>query len=46
MDWLALLHAVLVILFVCPVVGATIRLGILMRRKLLGITQQPPLLPR
>jgi hypothetical protein len=41
-DWLALLHAVLVILFVCPVVGATIRLGM----KLLGITQQPPLLPR
>jgi len=45
-DWLALLHPVLVILFVYPVVGATIRLGILVREKRLGITQQPPLVPR
>jgi hypothetical protein len=45
-DWLALLHPVLVILFVYPVVGATIRLGILVREKRLGITQQPALVPR
>ena len=31
LDWLALLHPVLMILFVYPVVGATIRLGILVR---------------
>lgn len=40
-DWLSLLHPVLVILFVYPVVGATIRLGILVRERRLGITQQP-----
>ena len=45
-DWLALLHPVLVILFVYPVVGATIRLGILVREKRLGITEQPELVPR
>lgn len=45
-DWFALLHPVLVILFVYPVVGATIRLGILVREKRLGITQQPALVPR
>ena len=45
-DWLALLHPVLVILFVYPVVGATIRLGILVREKRLGITEQPALVPR
>ena len=45
LDWLALLHPVLVILFVYPVVGATIRLGILVREKRLGITHQPDLVP-
>jgi len=45
LDWLALLHPVLVILFVYPVVGATIRLGILVREKRLGITTQPDLVP-
>lgn len=40
-DWFALLHPVLVILFVYPVVGATIRLGILVRERRLGISQQP-----
>jgi hypothetical protein len=45
-DWLALLHPVLVILFVYPVVGATIRLGILVREKRLGISKQPPPVPR
>lgn len=44
-DWLALLHPVLMILFVYPVVGATIRLGILVREHRLGITQQPALVP-
>ncbi|MCX5939621.1 MAG: DUF4079 domain-containing protein [Cyanobium sp. LacPavin_0818_WC50_MAG_67_9] len=41
-DWFGLLHPVLVILFVYPVVGATIRLGILVRERRLGITQQLP----
>lgn len=45
LDWLALLHPVLIILFVYPVVGATIRLGILVREKRLGITRQPDLVP-
>jgi hypothetical protein len=45
-DWFSLLHPVLVILFVYPVVGATIRLGILVREKRLGITQQPAPVPR
>jgi len=45
-DWFSLLHPVLVILFVYPVVGATIRLGILVREKRLGITQQPNPVPR
>lgn len=44
-DWVALLHPVLMILFVYPVVGATIRLGILVREQRLGITQQPALVP-
>jgi hypothetical protein len=44
-DWLALVHPVLIILFVYPVVGATIRLGILVREKRLGITRQPDLVP-
>jgi hypothetical protein len=41
-DWFALLHPVLVILFVYPVVGATIRLGILARERRLKIHPQPP----
>jgi Protein of unknown function (DUF4079) len=44
-DWLGLLHPALMILFVYPVVGATIRLGILVREKRLGITSQPALVP-
>lgn len=36
-DWLLLLHPVLMILFVYPVVGATIRLGILARERRLEI---------
>ena len=45
-DWFSLLHPVLVILFVYPVMGATIRLGILVRENRLGITQQPAPVPR
>ena len=45
-DWFSLIHPVLVILFVYPVVGATIRLGILVREKRLGITKQPAPVPR
>ena len=41
-DWLALLHPVLIILFVYPVVGATIRLGILARERRLKINPLPP----
>lgn len=41
-DWLSLVHPALVILFVYPVVGATVHLGILVRERRLGITQQPP----
>ncbi len=41
-DWFALLHPVLVILFVYPVVGATIRLGFLARERRLKIHPQPP----
>jgi hypothetical protein len=44
-DWLGLLHPVLVILFVYPVAGATVRLGILVRERRLGITRQPDLVP-
>ena len=44
-DWFALLHPVLAILFVYPVVGATVRLGILVRERRLGITQQPAKVP-
>jgi hypothetical protein len=36
-DWLLLLHPVLMILFVYPVVGATIRLGILARERRLEL---------
>ena len=45
-DWLALLHPVLMVLFVYPVVGATIRLGILVRERRLGITDQLPAVQR
>jgi hypothetical protein len=41
-DWFALLHPVLIILFVYPVVGATIRLGILARERRLDINPLPP----
>ena len=44
-QWAALLHPVAMILFVYPLVGATIRLGILVREKRLGITVQPDLVP-
>lgn len=36
-DWLLLLHPALMILFVYPVVGATIRLGILVRERRLDL---------
>ena len=45
-NWFSLLHPVLVILFVYPVMGATIRLGILVRENRLGITQQPAPVPK
>jgi hypothetical protein len=41
-DWFLLLHPVLIILFVYPVVVATIRLGILARERRLKIHPQPP----
>ena len=44
-DWFALLHPVLAVLFIYPVVGATIRLGILVREQRLGITRQPAKVP-
>ena len=44
-DWVALVHPVLAALFIYPVVGATVRLGILVRERRLGITQQPPKVP-
>ncbi|KEF41140.1 MAG: membrane protein [Cyanobium sp. CACIAM 14] len=40
--WFALLHPVLMILFVYPVVGATIRLGTLARERRLEINPLPP----
>jgi hypothetical protein len=46
LAWFSLLHPLLVILFVFPVVGATVRLGILVREHRLGITQQPAPVPR
>ena len=42
LDWLALVHPVLMILFVYPVVGATIRLGILVRERRLDLHPLPP----
>jgi hypothetical protein len=44
-NWFSLLHPVLVILFVYPVVGATIRLGLLVRERRLGITYQLAAVP-
>ena len=44
-DWLALLHPVLAVLFIYPLVGATVRLGLLVREKRLGLTQQPAKVP-
>lgn len=41
LDWLALLHPALMILFVYPVVGATIRIGIHVRERRLGIHPLP-----
>jgi hypothetical protein len=45
LDWLALLHPVLMILFVYPVVGATIRIGIHVRERRLGIHPLPATVP-
>jgi hypothetical protein len=44
-DWLLLLHPVLMILFVYPVVGATIRLGILVRERRLDLNPIPATVP-
>ncbi len=44
-DWLSLLHPVLMILFVYPVVGATVRLGILVRERRLAINPLPASVP-
>lgn len=44
-EWLLLLHPVLMILFVYPVVGATIRLGILVRERRLEINPIAPTVP-
>ncbi len=46
LNWLALLHPVLMILFVYPVVGATIRLGILARERRLQINPIAPTVPQ
>ena len=45
MQWLGLVHPVLIILFVYPVVGATIRLGILARERRLEINPIAPTVP-
>lgn len=45
MQWLGLLHPVLIILFVYPVVGATIRLGTLARERRLQINPLPASVP-
>ena len=39
--WFTLLHPLLVILFVYPVVGATVRLGLQVRERRLGNSKQP-----
>ena len=45
-DWMGLLHPVLIILFVYPVMGATIRLGILAREKRLAINPIAATVPK
>ena len=45
MQWFGLLHPVLIILFVYPVVGATIRLGILARERRLDLNPIAPTVP-
>ncbi|MEC9028899.1 MAG: DUF4079 domain-containing protein [Cyanobacteriota bacterium] len=45
MQWFGLLHPVLIILFVYPVVGATIRLGTLARERRLQINPLPASVP-
>ena len=45
-DWLGLIHPVLMILFVYPVVGATVRLGILAREKRLKINRIADTVPK
>jgi hypothetical protein len=44
-DWFSLLHPLLMILFVYPVVGATVRLGILVRERRLAINPLPATVP-
>ncbi len=41
LQWLALLHPVLMVLFVYPVIGATIRIGIHVRERRLGLYPLP-----
>ena len=45
LNWLGLIHPVLIILFVYPVVGATIRLGILARERRLDLNPIAPTVP-
>lgn len=45
-DWFALMHPVLAVLFVYPLVGATVRLGLLARERRLGISKQPVAVPK
>jgi len=45
LQWLALVHPVLIILFVYPVIGATIRLGILARERRLELNPIAPTVP-
>ena len=45
LQWLALVHPVLIILFVYPVIGATIRLGILARERRLQLNPIAPTVP-
>ena len=45
LNWFGLVHPVLMILFVYPVVGATIRLGILARERRLDLNPIAPTVP-
>ncbi|MAR52344.1 MAG: hypothetical protein CMK50_04210 [Propionibacteriaceae bacterium] len=45
LNWIGLIHPVLMILFVYPVVGATIRLGILARERRLDLNPIAPTVP-